>query len=211
MEIPARNDVGIHVLGFRIAKDQWIVDGRIRLSLKDRAAMRQRVAHRAMHLRHAAQRVSILHACAITMRFAYGASFEQPAQIGGGRDLSGVRASAVNPLIESSVCPLERIASHRSNHVCRIDQNLRRQQGKRSHCQHRLRAINQRNRFLRLQHQRLDPRSLEGHGPCRPSAFPVVTLALADQQQRQVCQRREVARSSHAALRGYPRCHAARQ
>ena len=72
-------------------EDQRIIDGGVRFDLKNFAAMGQRVAHCAVHLRNAAQRIGILHAAAFAVRFANLAALEHVAQIGRGLDLSAVR------------------------------------------------------------------------------------------------------------------------
>ena len=73
--------------------------------------MRQRVANRPVDLRNAAQRISILHAAAVTMRLADFAAFQQAAEVGGGLDLSRVRTRLLNALVVSDVGPFERIAA----------------------------------------------------------------------------------------------------
>jgi hypothetical protein len=81
--------------------------------------MGQRVAHRAMHLRDAAQRIRILHAAAVAMRIADLALFEQAAQVRSGLDLSGMGSSLLNALVESDVGSLERIARHGADDIGR--------------------------------------------------------------------------------------------
>ena len=66
-----------------LQKHQRVVHRRVDFDLQHLAAVGQRVAHRAMHLRHAAQGVGILHAVAVAMRFAHRAAFEHLAQIRG--------------------------------------------------------------------------------------------------------------------------------
>ena len=78
----------------------------------------------------------------------------------------------------------------------------RRQQRQRPDRRHGLRAVDERHRLLRTEHQRLDWPAGERRCPdARPfaSAFP-----FADQHQRQVRERREVPAGAHAALRGTP-------
>ena len=63
-----------------VAEHQRIVGGRIQLDREHAARFRQRVAHGAVDLRRAAQRVGVLHAAAGDVRLADLAAFEQLAQ-----------------------------------------------------------------------------------------------------------------------------------
>jgi len=87
MKISAREYVALAVHRFRILHEyQRIIDRGVRLGLKHRAAMSEGVAHRAMHLWDATQRVGVLHAAAVAMRLADLALFEQTAQVRRGPD-----------------------------------------------------------------------------------------------------------------------------
>ena len=169
------------------------------------------VAHRAVHLRDAAQRVRVLHTSTVAMRVSDLASLQQAAQIRGGLHLSRMRTGLVNALVVGDVGTLERIAHHGTDHVGRIVQRFRSQQRERANSQHGLRAINQRYGFLRLEHQRLDLRALQRFGARDARTFFVEALAFADQSERQMSQRREIAAGANAALRGDERSHAAVQ
>ena len=133
--------------------------------------MRQRIAHRAVHLRDAAQRVRVLHPAAVAMRFANLAAFEHLAQIRRSLHLSAVRTRFVNAFIEGRVGAFQRVAAETAQHVGGIHQRFRSQQRQRAHRQHALRAVDERDGFLRFQHQRLDLRSLQrvgaGNACCR--------------------------------------------
>src|SRR6202140_2278746 len=165
MEVSPREDVpfAIHRLG-TLYEHQGGLDGGGRPRLKYPAAMLKSVAHRAVNLRDAAQRISILHAATIAMRFADFALFEQSAEVRGGLDLSSMRARFLNALIEGDVGSLESITCHCADDVGGIDQILGRKQHQNADGQHRLRAINERHRFLRLEHQWLDLGALQGFG-----------------------------------------------
>ncbi len=190
-------------------KDQRIVDRGVRLGLKHSAAMRQRVAHRAVHLRDAAQRVGILHAAAVAVRLADLAAFQHAPQVGRGLHLSGVRTRLVNALVKCRVGPFERVAAQAAEHVGGIHQCFRRKQRQRAHSQHGLRAIDQRDGFLGFQYQRLDLRPLQRLRAGNAHAFLVEALAFADQRQRQMRQRSQIAARAHASLRRHNRSDAA--
>ena len=173
--------------------------------------MGQGVAHRAMHLRHAAQRVGVLHPVAIAMRLAQRAAFEHLAQIRGRPKLTRVRTSLMDAFVERHVRASQGVERERADHVRRIGQDFSRQQRQDSHRQHRLRAVDQGDGLLGLKHQRLDLSAPHGVGGGNALALFVQALALADQRQRQVRQRSQIATGSNAALRRHHRGHAAIQ
>ncbi len=152
-------------------KYQRIIDRGIRLDLKHLEAVRQRVAHRTVHLRDAAQGIGVLHPAAFAMRFANLAAFEHAPQIRRRLHLTTVRPSLVNALVESGVRALERVATQAAQQVGRIHQRFGREQRQRTHGQHALRAVDQRNGFFCLQRQRLDLRPLQ-HISCWKRARP---------------------------------------
>src|SRR6266436_6334511 len=103
--------------------------------------MGERVAHRAMHLWDAAQRIGVLHAAAVAMRLTDLALFEQTAQVRRRPDLSGMRASLLDAIVEGDIGSLEGIAGHRADDVGGVDQRLRGEQHQNADGQHGLRAI----------------------------------------------------------------------
>ena len=90
-----------------------------------------------------------------------------------------------------------------------IHQRLGGQQRQLAHSQHGLRAVDQRHRLFRFQHQRLDLGLLENAGTGDARALCVEAFAFADQRQRQVRERRKVPAGAHAALRRDHRSDAA--
>ena len=166
-------------------EDQRIVDRGVGLRFKYAAAMRQRVAHRAVDLRDAAQRVSVLHAAAVAMRFANLAAFQHAPQVGCGLYLSGMRTRLVNALVKSGVGALERVAAQAAQHVGGIDQRFGCQQRQSSNRQHGLGSVDQRNGFFGLEHQRLDLGAFQGFGARDAQAFFIEAFAFADQRQGQ--------------------------
>ena len=103
MEISAGDDVSFSLRSFApldgrapvpdvaLHEHQRIVHRRVDFDLHHLAAVGQRVAHRAVDLRHAAQGVGILHAVAVAMRLAQLAAFEHLAQIRCRLQLAAVR------------------------------------------------------------------------------------------------------------------------
>ena len=184
---------------------QRIIHCRVGLGLKNRAAIRQRVAHRAVHLRDAAQRVRILHSPALAMRLAKLAALEHAPQIGRRLKLSSMRPRAMDAFIERDIGSAQSVERQRSNHVGGIDQNFCRQQRQCSYRQHGLGAVDQRDCFFGFEHQRLDAGRSQDFRAGNARAFFVQTLAFADQHQRQMSQRRQVSARPHAALRRHKR------
>ena len=210
MKVSAGEHVALAVHRFRILHEhQRVVDRRVRLDLKHRAAMGERVAHRAMHLWDAAQRIGVLHAAAVAMRLTDLALFEQTAQVRRSPDLSGMRASLLDAIVEGDIGSLEGIACHRADDVGGVDQRLRGEQHQNADGQHGLRAIDQRHRFFRFEQQGFNLRALQRFGAGDARAFFVKAFALTDQCQRQVRQGRKIAARSHASLRWDHRGHAA--
>src|SRR5262249_50758473 len=69
-------------------EDQGIIDGGVDFDLHNLAAVHNRVANWSVDLGNAAQRIGILDAGAVAMRFANLAAPEQLAKIGGSFELS---------------------------------------------------------------------------------------------------------------------------
>ena len=71
VEVSAGDDVALQSVRFEsVMKTSGLSTAELIFGLEDLAAVRQGVAHGAMHLRHAAQRVGVLHAAALAMRLA---------------------------------------------------------------------------------------------------------------------------------------------
>src|SRR5260221_14684325 len=78
MEIASGDNVAFSVA---LHEDQRIIHRRIHLDLKRPPAEVQRIAHRSVDLGNAAQRIRVLHAPAVFVRFTNLASREQSAQL----------------------------------------------------------------------------------------------------------------------------------
>ena len=96
-----------------------------------------------------------------------------------------------------------------ADHVGGIHQRFGGQQRQRAHGQHGLRAIDQRDRLLGFEHQRLDLRALERVAAGNARAFFVDAFSFANQGQREMRQRSEISARADAALRRHKRSDAA--
>ena len=194
-----------------LAEHQRIVGGRVQLDREHAARLGQRVAHRAVDLRRAAQRVGVLHAPAGDVRLPDLAAFEQVAQTRGALQLAGMRARRVNPLVEGARRAAQRVERHGADHVGRIRPGSRAASSSRQPM-----ASIACVPLIRLMPS-LGCRSI-GSMPARAQRLAArqdrafeFRLAFADQHQRHVGQRREIARRAHAALRRHDRRDAAIQ
>ncbi len=204
VEVAARDD---EVL---VGEDQRVVGGRVHLDGQDAPGVLQAVAHRPVHLGHAAERVRVLDLGAVGVALDDLRVAEQRAQVLGDGHLARVRPRGVDRGEEGPVAPEQPLEGHRPGQVRGLGQRLAAEERQRAHRAHRLGAVHQRQALLGLEHHRLEP----GAGQRGASGEPLVAdegLALADEHQRQVGQRREVARGAHAAALGDDRDDAAVQ
>ena len=121
-------------------------------------------------------------------------------KIGRAPQLPGVRAHLVQPRIERAWRPAQSIERHGAHRIGGLGQNLGLKQLQASDREHGLRAVHQRNAFFGCQHDRLNPGTPQRLASVQPRAFEF-GLALADQHQRDVRQRCEIAARAHTALR----------
>src|SRR5438094_6216531 len=93
---------------------------------------------------------------------------------------------------EARARALQRLERHGARDVRGPREPVRPDEAERPHCGHELRPVDERQPLLRLEHGRLEPDLDER--VAAGEALPVDPgLALADERQRQVCERREVA------------------
>src|SRR5262249_21479545 len=117
MKIAARQDLTL------VGEDERVVGGAVDLDLHYAARMFERVAHGAVHLRHATQRIGVLHARidgAVAVRLANFAVLDQFAQSPRARSLAGVRAGRMNLLVKGDRRPPQRFERHSPDHVRRF-------------------------------------------------------------------------------------------
>src|SRR5262245_3538053 len=115
MEVAATNDIAIF-------ENKRIVGDAVDLSFDDTRRIIERVAARAMYLRHAAQAVGILHFAAVAMRFEDFALLEQRPDIGSSTTMTGVLADLMNSRIERLDAALQRFERHCGDEVELLDE-----------------------------------------------------------------------------------------
>ena len=173
--------------------------------------MVERVAHRAVDLRDAAQRVRILDLVVVPVVAGLErAVAQQVAELGGDRDLAGMRAGQLVGGRERHVRAQQRLDAHRPDHARGPDQAVRVGQDERPDGAHHLRPVEEREPFLGLERQRLQAGLAQRqHG--RHDRAADLHLAATDERQRQVGERREVAGGPDAPLLGHDRMDAQAQ
>src|SRR4029077_19258784 len=98
-------------------EDQRIVYRRVGFGLKYRSAICEGIADSTVHLRYAAQRISVLHSPALAMGLANLAAFEHAAQICSGFYLPRMRAHLVNTDIERRIGSFQGVARKSAQHI----------------------------------------------------------------------------------------------
>ena len=177
VEVPARLDASV-------GQHTGVVDRRHQFGLGDRAGERDGVACRAVHLRRAAQRVRILHARVVgAMAGDDRAAVEQPPKVGGRHGLAVVRAQRHQVGGEGSIGGHQRLDAHRCGDVGGAHQHVEIGERQHQHPEHAVGAVDQRQPFLGPQRDRRNAGG--GHR--------LGALTFADQGERDVRQRREVA------------------
>ncbi len=160
-----------------------------------------------MHLRHAAQRVGVLHArIADAVRFADGAARQQgPQELGGGR-LTHLAASVLDAGVECGRRAEERLERRGAGDMRRVPERAGIAHGECGHRRVRLSAVDEREPFLGTEHDRCEPRLREQlRGGTAVSRRTMDEVALADERERQVSERSQVAARADAALLGHQR------
>ena len=192
MEVAAGDDITI------LCEDERVVRHRVELRLNHTAHMRQRVTHRPMHLRHAAQGVGVLHPQAFRC-FDQGAIHAKRADIGCHRLLPLVRANGVHALVKGVHPPLQRFHREAHRDIGQLADAFRVIQRKRAHCAHGLGAVDERQAFLGQQALCRNPRLVHCRLPGHHLAL-VLRLTITQQHQRQVRKRCQIPRRAQRAL-----------
>ena len=119
-----------------IREDDRVVGDAVHLDAQRGPDVIQRVADRPVHLRHAPQAVSVLHARTVHVRGPNLAAREQGAQISRHCHLAQIGAKTVNPGVEGDRGTLERFQRQRPGDIGRVHQqpaSAERQQPQREH------------------------------------------------------------------------------
>ena len=183
-----------------IREDDRIVGHRAGFDGQRARRILQQVERRAHHLRLAAEAVGVLDPAAGDMAGQDLAAVEQAGDRGGDADLPGLAAKLRNARVERLRRAFERIDRQRAGgdrggeHALAQEQGVERQRGA------RLRAVDQRQAFLRAELQRFEAEPFERGGGGNDLAGQV-DPAIAHQRRDQVRERREVAAGADAALR----------
>ena len=158
------------------------------------------VEARAHHLRLAAQAVGILHARTVLVRRANRAPRKQIAIDSGDLRLPAMAAHRLDPRVERRVAAEARIDGQRAGDERSGHRTLGREQPGERECRRHLRAVQEREPFLRAEHQRLQTRCRERIAS-RHRALTETRFPFADQDRGQMRERREVARRAYRSLR----------
>ena len=192
-------------------KDERVVGAAVDLDLEDAARVPERVADGAVDLRDAADRVGVLDLVRLAMvRVLQPGVAQEVAQLGGDAPLTGVRARGVVGGRERDVGPEQRLDAHRADDRRRAGKRLRGQDRERSDRSHLLRAVEQRQPFLRLEASGSRPTAASASAPRHDRAADF-GLAAADQRPAEVRERRQVAGRADGALLGNDRMDAEAQ
>ncbi len=127
-------------------------------------------------------------------------------EVGGRRGLAGQRPGRVDARLERVERAAQRVHRHRRGDVGGARQPRGGEHGERQHRRARLCAVDQREALLGRERDRRQTGARErvGAGQVRPQ---VLGLALADQHQREVRERRQVAARADRAARRHARVH----
>ncbi len=144
------------------------------------------------------------------MRLDDRRAVEQAPDVRRGVGLAAKRSQRVDLGHERRARSLQRLERHRAREVGGAREPTRAHEAEREGRRHELRAVDQREAFLRLEHDRLEPDARERLGAGQALAVDE-RLALADERQREMRERREVAARADRAARGNDGQHAAVQ
>ena len=158
------------------ANTSGLSDDGAELALQHAAGEGEGRARRAVHLRHAAQAVGVLHARAVAVRLDDAAVRGQPAEVGGDRLLRGVRPQRVDARVERRVGAHQRFQRHGAGHVGQPREPAGVEHGQHAQPRHEVRAVEQGQSFLGLERQRPHAGGLQrlsgGHSPPVDIASP---------------------------------------
>ena len=217
MEVASADDTtaaGGHRVNVRDAaarEDERVVGGRVELDVEHPPEVVEGVLHRAVDLRHAAQRVRVLDLVGMAVMAALDARVaQQVAELPGHRDLAGMRASQLVGGGEGHVRAQQRLDGLGGRHTRGPHQAVGVGQEQGADRRHHLGPVQQGQAFLGLQRQRLQTGLPEGQ-QTRDDLATELHLAAPDERQRQVRQRREIARGAEAPLFGHDRMDAEAQ
>jgi uracil-DNA glycosylase len=168
----------------------------------------EEVARGAVHLRRTAQRVRVLHLVAPAVRFDDRRAVEEPEDIRGRSDLAAQRPKRVDLGEERGARPVQRLDRESACDVRSAREPPGADEAEREHRRHELRPVDEREPFLRGEADRLEAGACKRRGAGKSLAADP-RLALADERQCEMRERREVARGADRAARRHDRQHTA--
>ena len=167
-----------------VGEHHRVVGGGIHLDRDDVPDPGQRVARRAVHLRRTPHRVGILDATAVRVGRVDRAAVQQAHQVVGRRGLAGERTRGVDARIERMHRSLQGVDRERRGDVGRARQAFGAGQRQRQHRGRDLRAVDERQSFLRVrgrpasaQRRRARRAALATRLPSHISPSPISTSA----------------------------------
>ncbi len=119
-----------------------------------------------------------------------------------------MRPQVVEAAIEDTLGSEVRFERHRADHIGRPREPLRAQNPQRGDAGHDLRTVDQRQTFFWTKGNRSQPSPLERGRAGKPLAA-IERFALADQRERHMCERREIAARADRSLTWHDGCYAA--
>jgi hypothetical protein len=133
---------------------------------------------------------------------------EKSPHVGGRTLLPGLRAQRHEVRVERPVGAEERFDAHRRRDVGRAEHEPRVRQREQEHAEHPVGAVHEREAFLGVEVERREPRSLRHRRTLEPVAAGVDRHPFADQAQRRVGQRRQVAAAPEGPVLRHDGSHA---
>ena len=212
MKVSARHDVA------RVGKDHRVVGRGIRLDVEYPVRKRERLARGTMDLSGAAHGIRVLDAAAVGVGGVDAAAGKQIGQICRGNQLSSEPPRLVNAMVERLGGPLQPVDAHRGRNVRRAGKPLGAGQAETEKRRGRLRPVDQgeplfcvkRNRFQAHLTQRRDCRCVACFVPT--NVFVVSNhFTLANEDERQMREGRQIAAGPYRSARWHKRMHAAIQ
>ena len=188
-------------------EDEGVVGGRVQLDGDRRLRVGEEVPARPVDLWGAAEGVRVLHLVAPAVRLEDGGALQQTKDVRGARPLALERAELVDLGEEAPPRALQRLEGERARDVRRPGESLRPNDRQRADGGHELGPVDERQAFLGLQLDRLEAGADERLGP-REDVAVDLRVALADQREREVRERGEVARRADGAPARHERGHA---
>ena len=193
MEIAAGDDVAA------VAEHQRVIRSGVRFNLQHARGVSEIIEAGAHDLRHATHRVGVLHPAAVSVRAENFAAVDQRLDGGGHRDLPVLAARLMNARVVRFQRAFNRLQRQRARYqpgghqVFRLEQAAQRQRGR------HLGAVKQRQTLFRAEHEGFQPNG--GQAVARGDQRALdANLAFAQQHQREMSERRQIAGGADGAF-----------